>query len=551
MNTWILVTDASRARLFEAGLREVGWSLLEEFAHPEGRELSREIRPSSPPGRMQQNKSPGGRRTSVEPRTTPKEAETERFAQHLADRLDEATREHKLDNLVLVASPHFLGILKGKLDRQTAKHLRVADDMGLNLGCYGDTQSVTPNLDRLAKEGTRFTQAFCTTSSCSPSRSVILTGLYNHANGQYGLQHDVHDQHTHAWVKSLPALLSAAGYRTCSIGKFHVGPPEVYPFDKFANDGIQGARNEVRMANNAKQWIEQKDERPFFLYFCSSDPHRAAKGFANDVQRPGMKPVKFDPAKIKPPAFLPDAPEVREEWAEFLEASNRVDQGVGRLMEVLRETGHDSDTLVIFISDNGPPFPGSKTGLYEPGANLPLLIKQKKTEVVNNALVTWADITPTILDYTGAKVPSYALHGRSVLPVLEQEKVTGWDEVYLSHTFHEITMYYPMRAIRTRKYKYILNLASELPYPFASDLYDSATWQGVLKRGDSQFGPRSVDSLLHRARHELYDLESDPNETVNLADRPGQAAVLAELKKKLRAWQEQTKDPWVVKYTHE
>ncbi len=433
--------------------------------------------------------------------------------------------------------------------------LIVADDMGLNLGCYGDPQSVTPNLDRLAKNGTRFTHAFCTTSSCSPSRSVILTGLYNHANGQYGLQHDTHHQQTHAWVKSLPMLLSAAGYRTCSIGKFHVGPAEVYPFDKFANDGIQGARNEVRMADNAKAWIAEKDERPFFLYFCSSDPHRAAKGFANDVKHPGMTPVKFDPAKIKVPGFLPNSTEAREEWAEFLEASNRVDQGVGRLVEVLHETGHDNDTLVLFISDNGPPFPGSKTGLYEPGANLPLIVKmpgQKKTEVVTNAMVTWADLTPTILDYTGVKGPTgYALQGKSFLTTLEDPTPKGFDEIYMSHQFHEITMYYPMRSIRTRKYKYVLNLASELSYPFASDLWESTTWQGVLKRNDSQYGFRTVDALLHRSRHELYDLEADPNEINNLAAKPEHGELLLELQTKLRKWQEQTKDPWVIKYKHE
>jgi N-sulfoglucosamine sulfohydrolase len=150
----------------------------------------------------------------------------------------------------------------------------------------------------------------------------------------------------------------------------------------------------------------------------------------------------------------------------------------------------------------------------------------------------------------GPKRP-YNLHGRSFLAVLDQEHPAGWNESFASHTFHEITMYYPMRMIRTRQYKYILNLAHQLPYPFASDLYASPTWQGVLKRGDEMFGKRKVDPYINRPREELYDLESDPNEVKNLATDPAMANVLADLRKRLKQWQENTKDPWVVKYEYE
>src|SRR5262245_15009241 len=116
--------------------------------------------------------------------------------------------------------------------------LIVADDLGRQLGCCGDKVARTPNIDALAADGTRFDWAFCTTSSCSPSRSVILSGLQNHANGQYGLQHATHNFSTRPFVKSLPVLLGQAGYRTCSIGKVHVQPEEQYKFDRYANDGI-------------------------------------------------------------------------------------------------------------------------------------------------------------------------------------------------------------------------------------------------------------------------------------------------------------------------
>ncbi len=146
---------------------------------------------------------------------------------------------------------------------------------------------------------------------------------------------------------------------------------------------------------------------------------------------------------------------------------------------------------------------------------------------------------------------SYRFHGRSFLPVLHGSGSQGWDEIYASHTFHEITMYYPMRVVRTRKYKCILNLAHQLPYPFASDLYGSATWQGVLKRGDKMYGPRTVEAYIHRPRYELYDLQADPLESQNLADDPKYTDVLQKLQAKLKAWQTRTKDPWIVKYRYE
>ncbi len=188
------------------------------------------------------------------------------------------------------------------------------------------------------------------------------------------------------------------------------------------------------------------------------------------------------------------------------------------------------------------------------GTRLPLIIRspeQKSRGVVSQALVDWTDLVPTILEFTGMKPPAYPLHGRSLLPILDVVEPRGWDEIYQSHSFHEVTMYYPMRSIRTRKFRCILNLAHQLPYPFASDLFDSPTWQASLKRHDKQYGSRTVDAYVHRPRHELYDVAADPQELVNLAGRPDYAKVLAELQEKLLAWQTKTGDPWLIKYQHE
>ena len=133
----------------------------------------------------------------------------------------------------------------------------------------------------------------------------------------------------------------------------------------------------------------------------------------------------------------------------------------------------------------------------------------------------------------------------------------GWDEAYLSHSFHEVTMYYPMRCLRTRRYKYILNLAHPLEYPFASDLWGSDMWQGVLTRGDKMMGAREVKAFLHRPKEELYDVTADPNELKNLladekwlADAANQAVVAAH-KNWLAGWRKKTNDPWLIKDQHE
>ena len=323
--------------------------------------------------------------------------------------------------------------------------LIISDDHGLaDSGCYGNPVLKTPHMDILAKKGVRFTSAFSTVASCSASRSVIFTGLFNHTNGQYGHQHSPANLHTHSWVRGLPAVLNEQGYHTGLIGKFHVQPRQVYPFQELITSDVgyksikalQGNRDVWSMAQQAREFFSSGPERPFFL-------------------------------------------------------------------------------------------------------------------VINDAMVSYIDIMPTVLDWTGASPPPYDLPGRSILPVLEQENPAGWDTVFASHTFHEITMYYPMRVIRTRKYKYILNLAHKLDFPFASDLYESATWQGILRRGDKRMGVREVEKYIHRPKRELYDLENDPHEVVNVADNPQYKDILDNLRARLRKWQEDTNDPWIVKYIYE
>jgi len=450
--------------------------------------------------------------------------------------------------------------------------LIVSDDHGREtLGCYGNPVIKTPNLDNLAAEGVRFTNAFCTTASCSASRSVILTGMYNHANGQYGHQHSYHHFISFENIKSLPVLLTEAGYRTGRIGKYHVAPESVYKFDVTLPGN---SRSPVQMAQNCRDFISGNDGKPFFLYFCMSDPHRGggvAKELPGKPDRfgnkalggyPGVKEVEYDPKDVVVPPFLPDIPECRAELAQYYQSVSRVDQGVGKLLEVLKQAGKYENTVIIYISDNGVAFPGAKTTVYEPGINLPCIVRcpgQKNKGIACDALINFADLAPTILDFAGALSGNNSFQGRSFKPVLngaegsvlEQEHPKGWDVTYASHTFHEITMYYPMRVVRRRRYKLIWNIAHGLDYPFASDLWAASTWQATIKSGRKYYGKRTVEAYLHRPKFELYDLQNDPHEVKNLANDPGHEKVFEELKTELKAFQQRTKDPWMLKWEYE
>ncbi len=437
--------------------------------------------------------------------------------------------------------------------------LFVADDLGTTLGCYGDRGIKTSAFDALAADGTLFTHAFATTASCSPSRSVILSGMFNHANGQYGLEHDVHHFRTFDRVKTLSARLGGR-YRTVRVGKFHVGPPEVYPFETVVPGN---PRNGVEMADHCRAFVAADDPRPFFLYFCTADPHRSgqfetssgANLFGNEGRHPGAREERYEASQVTVPSFLPDTPTCRAELAQYYQSVSRVDQGLGRLMQILKDCGHWDDTLFIAISDNGMPFPGAKTNAYDPGLRLPCVVRNPyvpKRGVRSTAMISWVDIAPTILEFAGAEFRGTDLHGRSFLEILDQAGPRGWDEIYASHTLHEVTMYYPMRVVRTRRHKLIWNIAHPLPFPFASDLWRSPTWQETYRKGpEALYGRRTVAATIHRPQFELYDLEQDPDEAVNRAGDAAYAATLAELKDKIKTFQQRTADPWILKWDYE
>ncbi len=475
----------------------------------------------------------------------------------------------------------------------------VTDDQSPTLGCYGDPVASSAAVDALAKDGMLFRRAYATTASCSASRSVILSGLHNHFNGQFGHQHAFHKFSSFQNVVSLslPRSLSRAGYRTAQIGKYHVAPEEVYRFETYLKgDG----RNALQMANTAESFITQKDDRPFFLYFATSDPHRGGgvdKSYAGKLKpdlfgnlpdkaaREGIDEVFFDPDTLPVPSFLPDTTESRSELAQYYQSCARVDQGVAKLVEILKAANLYDKTLIVFTADHGMAFAGAKTTVFEAGLHVPFIVRnpyEKKRGLESNAMISHSDITPSLIDFAGAldrkknrpkdfleaddywKGRDYAekdnrghrpfvrYHGESWVPLLGDKNATHHETMFASHTFHEITMYYPMRAVWDGEYKLIWNIASGLPYPFATDLWASSTWQAQLEKGgDALYGYMNVDSYVNRPAFELYNVSENRYEERNLANNPEYAEVLERLKKKLKTFQKTTTDPWISKWEYE
>jgi N-sulfoglucosamine sulfohydrolase len=231
--------------------------------------------------------------------------------------------------------------------------LIVSDDHGKDAGCYGNKIIKTPGIDALAADGILYKNAYSTVSSCSPSRSVILSGMYNHANGMYGLEHEHHHFQSFNSVKALPVMLKELGYRTGRVGKFHVAPEAVYKFDEVmsagaANDMASLARSPIEMAEKIDKFISNDNSKPFFLYCAYDDPHRAfpfetypePNSFGNRAQGyPGITEIKYEPQKVIVPSFLPDNLQVRKELAQYYQSVSRMDQGISKVIQILKSKG--------------------------------------------------------------------------------------------------------------------------------------------------------------------------------------------------------------------
>ena len=351
------------------------------------------------------------------------------------------------------------------------------------------------------------------------------------------------------------------------VGKVHVGVKSTYPWTVY--DDIE-TRDSAKYADHVDAFLSQakKEDKPFNLVVGFHDTHRdfTRGGFANDQGPfdPRVKPYKCKPEDVEIPAWLPDVPGLRQELVEYYESINRLDQGVGMILENLKKQGFEDDTLVFFCADNGAPFVNAKTTLYESGTCLPFLVRDPRLaakgvkNVSNPNMISYLDILPTMLDFCGLPVDMKIQDlapprlGQSFLPILDKGQVVPegqWKHhIFGSHTFHQRENYWPTRIIRTRKYKYHRNIAWRLDFPFSSDLYASLSFEDMRNvDGPVMLGTRSLQNYIFRPAEELYDLEADPLEVTDLHKDPKYKEVLMDLRKKLENWQLSTEDLWIYK----
>ncbi|CAH0719701.1 unnamed protein product, partial [Brenthis ino] len=456
----------------------------------------------------------------------------------------------------------------------------LADDGGFELGAYRNKICQTPNIDALARRSILFNNAFSSVSSCSPSRAALLTGTPSHQNGMYGLHHGVHHFNSFDNVTSLPNLLRENGIYSGIIGKKHVGPSSVYKFDyeqtEENNHINQVGRNITHMKLLAREFLKEANEqkKPFFLYIGFHDPHRCGHSepqFGPFCERfgsgepgtghiPDWTPWYYQWDEVELPYNVQDTEPARRDIAAQYTTMSRLDQGVALILKELEAAGHKDDTLIMYTSDNGIPFPSGRTNFYDSGLREPLMISSPEPSARKNAasgaLVSLLDIMPTVLDWYGI-IREQDMNNeiwsndrpKSLLPILEKEPPYSDDEaVFASQTHHEITMYYPMRAVRTRRYKLIHNLNYGMPFPIDQDLYVSPTFQDILNRTRSkQPLPwyKTLKQYYYRPQWEFYDIRSDPEELKNLHGKPSLQQVEAALRSRLLEWQRGSGDPWL------
>lgn len=395
-------------------------------------------------------------------------------------------------------------------------------DTGRYLGCYG-APVPTPNLLRLAQEGVLFRRAFCASPGCSASRASLMTGQMPHNNGMMGLCHRgfrLNDVREH-----LSYRLRDADYWTQLFGFQHEVPqdsPELLGYSGLVSDRELPHRSQTR-AERAAEWLADSPPQPFFLNVGFLETHREFL--------PAEMPD--DARYVAPLPWLPDDPQVRRDLAELHTAVRHVDESVGILLSALDRSGLAENTLVLFTTDHGVPFPRAKATLFDAGIGVALLMRGPggfSGGRVVDALVSQIDLIPTFAALGLLPLPPNA-QGVSLLPLARGEAERARSEIYAEITYH--AAYDPARCLRTPRHKFIRYFED---YP-----------RMVLPNVDNSLSKYLLTDaglpLLPRPRTMLFDLLADPQELENVAEQPEYASVREELEARLLRWMEETNDP--------
>jgi N-sulfoglucosamine sulfohydrolase len=421
--------------------------------------------------------------------------------------------------------------------------LIVADDLSWH-DCepYGSRQVRTPNLARLAREGMCFDGMFTGTAMCAPTRQQLYTGTFPVRNGAFPNHSRVYDG-----VRSIPHHFSSLGYRIALTGKQHYGPPECFPFEIL---GETGADPDPAHLEKLSAFVTRDRQQPFFAVIASHQPHTPWEQ---------GDPSSYPPESLKPPPYLPDCPATRKAMSRYFAEVTYLDSQVGAALKTLDQSGAADSTLVVFLSEQGAPFFGKWT-CYDAGLKAAAIVRwpgRVKAGSRNRALTQYVDLLPTLLEAAGAD-PRRAVTGRpdahgrdgfdgsSVLNVLLGKTDKHGEYVYGVHTTRGIiagSPNYPIRSVRSARYKYIRNLNAD------------AEFSNVVTRGQGPFesllkgwtdsgpeGARRAAFYRRRPAEELYDVEADPYELTNLAGQPRLGNVQAQLRQKLDPWMAQQGD---------
>ncbi len=437
--------------------------------------------------------------------------------------------------------------------------MMLADDLNYNsIGCFGcPVDDITPNLDRLAREGICLDNAHVTIAVCQPSRECLLTGLYPHKNGAPGFMPISED------IPTLTETLRDNGYYNGIIGKLkHAVPMDKFAWD-YASRMMEPESNYGRSPDlyrsRSKEFFEQAKEarKPFFLMANSHDPHRPFAGADDEVNKFYGYHIYADrfykPEEAWVPGFLPDLPEVRKELAQYYSSVHRCDQSMGAVLQSLEEAGLADNTLVIFMSDNGMAFPFAKANCYLNSTKTPLVARWPGhiKPGTRNAedMVSGVDFAATILEACGLS-DKLETDGRSYLRILEgKEDPERENFVYTQFNLTSAFNAFPMRCLQTKKYGYIFNTWSDGEKVFKNEAQTGLTWKAMVQAAekDSSIADR-CEFFQKRVPEEFYDFEKDPDALHNLIDDPEYADLVEEFRNKLNEQMDKYKDPLLEKY---
>ncbi len=429
-----------------------------------------------------------------------------------------------------------------------------ADDMNFDSSgvCGGPIKDLTPHVDRLAAEGLRFHYAYSTVAVCQPVRQIMQTGLYPHRNGAMGF-FPVKPE-----VRTLNQQLHAAGYLISMFGKnSHHQPAEKFCVD-VAEDKISRHPSQLAAATRKFLRMAREQNRPFFHNVNCYDPHRPFIGINGPGDLAGGEPPSrwIKPDEITAvPGFLENLPEIRRELAGYYTNVRRLDDALGAVLAVLKEEGCADNTLVmLYAGDHGMSFPFAKSNDYENSSRGALIIRwpgvTQPGSVDRDHLVSTLDFAPTLLAAAGLP-PLPGIDGRSFLPAVKRETMTGWDRVFTCYNAAFGNRWLPMRCVRTKDRAYIWNAWSDGKREYHTENMAGLTWKAMLAAAATNPDVKArTDFYLHRVPEEFYDLTHDRYERTNRIGDPSRQAEIEAMRKELLALMRRTGDPFTEAFAH-